>query len=148
MVLDAGAYHSLLSKDPSLFHTSAEVLPGKELADVEKALEQEIERIRTEPVENREIEKARNQLEAAFVYGQDSVFSQALLLGRYEIALNWKAIDDYLPSIRKVSAEDIQRVAKRYLIPDNRTVGMLLPLPPKEGKRTAPKSTLPGDVVR
>ena len=45
-----------------------------------------------------------------------------------------ETIDDYLPSIRKVTPEDIQRVAKQYLIPDNRTVGILIPLPPKEGK--------------
>jgi zinc protease len=57
-----------------------------------------------------------------------------MLLARHEIALSWKAIDDYLPSIRKVTPEDIQRVAKKYLIPDNRTVGILIPLPPKEGK--------------
>jgi zinc protease len=53
-----------------------------------------------------------------------------MLLARHEIALSWKAIDDYLPSIRKVTPEDIQRVAKKYLIPDNRTMGILIPLPP------------------
>ena len=52
-----------------------------------------------------------------------------MLLAHHEIALSWKAIDDYIPSIRKVSPEEIQRVAKQYLVPDNRTVGILIPSP-------------------
>jgi zinc protease len=134
LVLSADADQSLVSRDPSLFTLSAELLPGKELAEVEKAFDQEIEQLQREPVGEKELEKTKNQLEASFIFGQDSIFSQAMLLARHEIALSWKTIDDYLPSIRKVTPEDIQRVAKKYLIPDNRTVGILIPLPPKEGK--------------
>ncbi len=134
LVLSVDADHSLLSRDPSLFYLSAEILPGKEVAEVEKALDQEIERLTKEPVGAHELEKTKNQLEASFIFSQDSLFSQAMLLAQHEIALTWRAVDDYLPSIRKVSPEDIQRVVKKYLIPDNRTVGILIPLPPKEGK--------------
>jgi zinc protease len=134
LVLSADADHSLLSRDPSLFYISADPLPGKEVAEVEKALDQEVERLQKEPVGEKELEKAKNQLEAAFVYGQDSLYYQAMLLAQHEISLDWRAIDHYLPSIRKVSPEDILRVAKRYLVPDNRTVGILVPKPPKETK--------------
>jgi zinc protease len=129
LVFGVDADQSLLSKDPSLFYLSADPLPGKEVAEVEKALDQEIERLQREPVTERELEKAKNQMEAAFIFRQDSVFAQAMLLAQHEITLTWKAIDDYIPSVRKVSPEDIQRVAKRYLTPDNRTVGILIPLP-------------------
>jgi zinc protease len=134
LVLGADADHSLLSRDPSLFLLSAEILPGKEVSEVEKALDQEIRRLQKEPVEERELEKAKNQIEASFIFGQDSLFYQAMLLAQHEIAIGWKAIDDYLPAIRKVSPEDIQRVTTKYLVPDNRTIGILIPLPPKEGK--------------
>jgi zinc protease len=134
LVLGADADHSLLSRDPSLFLLSAEVLPGKEVSEVEKAFDQEIERLQKELVGERELEKAKNQLESSFIFGQDSLFYQAMLLAQHEIAIGWKAIDDYLPAIRKVSPEDIRRVAKKYLIPDNRTIGILIPLPLKEGK--------------
>jgi zinc protease len=134
LVLSADANHSLLSRDPSLFYISADLLPGKEVAEVEKALDQELERLEKEPVEEKELEKAKNQLEAAFIYGQDSVYYQAMLLAQHEISLDWRAIDNYPPSIRKVSAEDIQRVVKKYLVPDNRTIGILVPQPPKETK--------------
>jgi zinc protease len=148
LVLSADADHSLLSRDPSLFHLSADLLPDKEVAEVEKALDQEMERLQKEPIGERELEKAKNQLEAAFLYGQDSLFYQAMLLAQHEISLNWRAVDDYIPSIRKVSAEDIQRVAKQYLIPDNRTVGILIPLPPKEGKPVPMEPSIKERMVR
>jgi len=148
LVLSADADHSLLSRDPSLFYLSANLLPGKDAAEVEKALDQEVERLQREPVGERELEKAKNQLEASFVFGQDSIFYQAMLLAQHEITLNWRAIDDYIPSIRKVSSEDIQRVAKRYLIPDNRTVGILVPLPPKEGNPVPAESSIKERMVR
>ena len=148
LVLSAEADHSLIYRDPSLFTLSADLLPGKEVAEVEKAFDQEIERLQKELVGKKELEKAKNQIEASFIFRQDSIFYQALLLARHEIALSWRAIDDYLPSIRKVNPEDIQRVAKKYLIPDNRTVGILIPLPPKEGKPAATGRSINDHVVR
>jgi zinc protease len=148
LVFSADADYSLLSRDPSLFILSADLLPNKELAEVEKALDQEIDRLKKELVRKQELEKAKNQIEASFIFGQDSIFNQAMLLARHEIALSWKAIDDYIPSIRKVTPEDIQRVAKQYLIPDNRTVGILIPLPPKEGKPLPEGSPIKEKMVR
>ncbi len=132
--LEADAENSLLSRDPALFYVYATPLPGKQVGEVEKALEEEIERLQKEPVEKRELEKVKNQLESSFIYSQDSLFFQAMLLARYEIAQSWKVIDQYLPLIQRVTPEDIQRVARQYLIPDNRTAGTLIPLPPKPGQ--------------
>jgi zinc protease len=148
LVLNADAEHSLLSRDPSLFYISADLLPGKEVAEVEKAFDQEIDRLQKERVGEKELEKAKNQLEASFVFGQDSIFYQAMLLAQHEIAISWKTIDDYIPSIRKVTPEDIQRVAKKYLLLDNRTVGILIPLAPKEGKPMPSGPTIKEQLVR
>jgi len=148
LVLSADADYSLLSHDPYLFYLSAEPLPNKEIAEVEKALDQEIERLQKELVSERELKKVKNQMEASFVFGQDSIFYQAMVLAQHEIAFSWRAIDDYLPSIRKVTPEDIQRVVKKYLISDNRTVGILIPLPPKEGKPLPAGSSIKEKIVR
>ena len=85
LVLDVDADNSLLSHDPDLFTLSAEPLPGKDMTEIEKALDKEIERLKTEPVNAHELQKAKNQIEAAFIYGQDSLFYQAMLLAHYEI---------------------------------------------------------------
>jgi zinc protease len=92
LVLEADAQQPLLSHDPDLFYLSAEPLPGKEVADVEQALDQEIVLLQKQPVPAQELEKAKNQLEAAFVFGQDSLFYQAMLLARYEIAGGWHVL--------------------------------------------------------
>ena len=147
LVLSADADYSLLSRDPSLFYLAANPLPGKDVSEIEKALDQEVERLQKEPVSERELEKAKNQLEASFVFAQDSLFYQAMLLARYEISSGWRALDDYLPSIRKVTAEDVQRVARKYLVPENRTVGVLIPLPPKAGKPMPEGASPKGDII-
>jgi zinc protease len=134
IALSADADYSLTSRDPGLFFISAETLPGKDLASLEKAINEEIVRIQNEPVTPGELNKVMNQLQAGFIYGQDSVFYQAMVLARYEIAATWKMVDDYLPSILRVTADDIMRVARQYLIPENRTVGLFVPLPPQSNK--------------
>lgn len=132
LVLSADADNSLLSRDPNLFMLTAEPLPGKNTEEVEKELGKEIERLKKEPVGDQELQKAKNQIEASFIYAQDSLFYQAMLLAQYEIAKSWRLIDDYIPSIRKVTPEDIMRVAKQYLAADNRTAGILVPIPPSD----------------
>jgi zinc protease len=148
LALDADADNSLLSRDPSLFTLSVQPLPDKDMAEIEKALDQEIERLKKEPVDDQELQKAKNRIEADFVYAQDSLFYQGMLIAEYEISSSWKAIDDYIPSIRKVSSEDILRVAKRYLNPDNRTVGILIPLPSQKGQLKPSGFSQPGQMIR
>jgi zinc protease len=127
LAVSTDTQYSLLSIDPSLFYLHAQPLPGKEPALLEEALQAEVERIQNEPVSPRELQKAKNRLEAAFTFGQDSAFNQGMLLARYEIVTTWEDIRKYLPSIQAVTAEDVQRVARKYFTPRNRTVGVLLP---------------------
>lgn len=145
LALGVDADNPLLSRDPNLFTLSAQPLPGKETEEVLKALDDEVARLQKEPVGDTELEKAKNQLEAAFVYAQDSLFSQGMFLAKHEIAAGWRTIADYLPAIRKVTPEDIRRVAGQYLRPQNRTVGILIPLPPKED---GPGKSAPADAGR
>jgi len=148
LTLDVEADHPLLSRDPGLFLIAAEVLPGERTADVEKAVDHELERLRQDPVGTRELQKVKNQLEAAFISHQDSLFFQAMVLARHEIVTGWRTVDDYIPSIRKITPDDIQRVANRYLIRDNRTVATLVPLPRTEGKPVSEPFSIRSDTVR
>jgi zinc protease len=95
--------------------------------EVQRAIDAAVEKIKSEPVPDRELQKAKNQVEAAFVFGQDSIFGQALRIGMFESLAKWQLINDYLPGIRAVTAEDVLRVAKKYLDPDRRTIGVLIP---------------------
>lgn len=147
LALSTDAGNELVSKDPNLFSLSAEVMPGKTVTQVEKALEAEIEGLRKHLVRARELEKAKNQLEAAFVYAQDSLFYQGMLLATYEIVSSWKDADKYVPTVRTVTAEDVRRVASKYLTSDNCTTARLLPLPTKK-KPAGPGRSEKGNVIR
>ncbi len=116
-----------LSIDPTIFSITAQVMPEKDPAEVERAIDLLLDRVRTELVSNRELEKAKNQVQADFVFGQDSIFGQAMRIGQYESSARWQLLDSYLARIRSVTAADILRVAKKYLDPDRRTVGILIP---------------------
>lgn len=132
IALLAGGSYLRVSRDPNLFYFYASVMPGKSIEEVEKALSEEIEKLKQEPVSDRELQKAKNQVEASFLMGQDSIFALAMSLGRHETMGDWRFWEDYLPGIRKVTKEDIMQVAKTYLHEDNRTVGILVPLKPKK----------------
>ncbi|GBD27716.1 putative zinc protease [bacterium HR30] len=130
-----GTHYDLLTVDPGLFYVYAQPMPGKSAKALEQALLAEIERLQRTPIPQAELEKSKTNLEAAFLLAQDSLFYQALLLGQYEVADRWQRIDEYVPGIRAVTPEDIQRVAREYLVADNRTVATLEPLPLPPGKR-------------
>ncbi len=128
VALYAGGDYDNIANDPNLFYVYAGVMPGKTTEEVEKALYAEIERIKTTPVTDEEIQKAKNQIEASFIMGQDSVFNQAMLLGQFATVANWKLLEKYVGNIRAVTKKDVQRVAVKYFSEDNRTVGILIPV--------------------
>jgi zinc protease len=130
---EAGASYDYTSIDPGLFTVYAQPLPGQSAAAVEAALRRELERAAEEAPTPRELEKAKNGIEADFIFGQDSLFYQAMVLGQYEVANGWRRIDDYLPAVRAVTADDVLRVARTYLRPTNRTTAVLIPDPPVAG---------------
>lgn len=128
LALYAGGDYDNVSNDPKLFYVYAGVMPGKTTDEVEQALYAEIEKLKETPVADEELQKAKNQIEASFIMGQDSIFYQAMLLGQFETVANWRLLEQYVENIRAVSKEDVMRVAKQYFSEDNRTVGILVPL--------------------
>lgn len=128
LALYAGGDYDNVSADPNLFYVYAGVMPGKTVEEVEKALYLEIDRLKNEPASDEELQKAKNQIEAGFIMGQDSIFYQAMLLGQFESVASWKLLEKYVDNIRAVSKEDVMRVAREYFTEENRTVGILIPL--------------------
>jgi zinc protease len=121
------ADYNAVSIDPAGFSISAQLLPGKNLAELEREIDRELEKVKSRLVSDKELQKAKNQVEAAFVFAQDSIYGQAMKIGYYEITGGWRQMDNYLDGIRKVTPEDIRRVARLYLDRDRRTVGTLIP---------------------
>ncbi|MDD2903390.1 MAG: pitrilysin family protein [Syntrophales bacterium] len=128
LALQAGADYTLDTAAPALFTLYSQPLPGKTVAQLEAALEAEVKRLQTEPVGEKELQKAKNQTVAGYYMAQDSLFFRGMLLGRLETTARWTLVKEFVPKILQVTAADLQRVAKKYLVADNRNVGILSPI--------------------
>lgn len=128
LAVSAWANYDGLNKDPFLFMTGATAAAGKTIEEVEKALLEEIEKIKNDPPSEWEIQKAKNQIEASFLMGQDSNYMQAKTIGAFEMTGGWKLLEKYLEGIRKVTAEDVRLAAKKYLVADKKITGILIPI--------------------
>lgn len=127
LVRGVDADYNAVSLDATGFSISAQLLPGAELTNVEQQIDRMLDKVKVELVSERELQKAKNQIEAAFIFAQDSIFGQAMKVGYYEVVGGWRLVDSYLDNLRKVTREDLRRVAQKYLQRDNRTVGTLIP---------------------
>jgi zinc protease len=125
----AGGDYSYFSLDPNLFWFWATPLPGQTAETLEKELLGHLERLKREPVSEVELARAKNQIEAGFVFQEDSIHRRASLLARFELIGGYALRDRYLGAIRAVSAADVQRVAGAYFQDDKKNVGILLPKP-------------------
>jgi zinc protease len=116
------------TRGPGLFRVNAQALPGKAIADVEAALYDEIERLKTGGIADWEIEKARNDARAALLGRLTSSLQRSVLLA--ESAVFWNdpnRINTTADAIAAVTIADVQRVARQYLVPANRTVVITIP---------------------
>jgi len=127
MVIGVGAGSDLTSFDPPLFTFSAQMRAGVKSEDALAEVDRQIKELQEHLVSADELQKAKNLEEAEFVYGQDSIFRDAELLGVYQMLGDYKLVDQYLPAIDKVTSQDVQRVAQKYLVTTNRTVAILEP---------------------
>ncbi|HKA19056.1 MAG TPA: pitrilysin family protein [Blastocatellia bacterium] len=122
--------------DPSLFYLQAELKPGFKLPDVERAMLEEVDRLKRSDLSEAEIDRAKRQIEASLVFGSEEALQQSMLLGQYETisygehvpteSRGFHYLDYLLERIDAVTSEQIAMVAKAYFTEDNRTVGYLI----------------------
>src|SRR4051812_17578677 len=133
LATSAGAFNPD-SRGPGLFQMSATVAPGKKADDLEAALYDEVEKVKTGPIADWEIEKAHNNARRQQAGAVTSSLQRAIQLGEYAMFYdNPNLINTRTNDILKVNAADVQRVAKKYLTKENRSVVITNP------KAAAPK---------
>ena len=104
------------------FQVGGVAAPGSTPDDVERALLAELRRLVDEPVEERELQKVKNQQLAGDFRKLRSKFGLMVQLLIYEALGEWRNINVFSDRIQAVTAEDIQRVAGKYFTETNRTV--------------------------
>jgi len=102
---------------------------GVSMDQLEAAIKQEIELIKASPPEQKEMDRVIAQVLASSVYEQDSSFYRAMQIGILEtLGLGWQVKDEYVAKIKAVTAEQVQQVARKYLIDKHLSVAVLDPV--------------------
>ena len=114
-------------RDPGLFNVYATVSPGVELREVEEVIFNELNKVAGEGLSEAEVEKAKQQIIAQVAYNRDGTFNVAAQMSEAEAVADWRFYKDYAANIRRVTRDDIKRVAGIYFTEDNRTVGYFIP---------------------
>ena len=116
----------MLNKYPALFMFMAVPAKGHANQECEQTIYAEIERLKTEPVTPEELTKAKTRSRAGLIRQLDSNSGLARELTFYEVVTgDWRNLFQQLDKIEKVTADDVQRVAKTYFTTRNRTVGLI-----------------------
>jgi zinc protease len=117
-------------KDTGLFYAFCAVKPGRDRDSLETVFFHEFERLGSEPVAPEELSRVQNQLEAQYVFGLEQVQDRAVSIGNATlIDGDPKMAAHRLDRWRAVTAADIQRVARTYLVRENRTRVWVIPTP-------------------
>ncbi len=119
----------------NLFVVTATPRSPNTTADVEDAIYTQLEKLKTEPVEDKEFKRILKQIDAGFIRALSSNSGMANQLAFYEgIAGDWRYILDWRKKMYEITTDDIMRVANTYFIKSNRTVATLIKKeePPEE----------------
>ena len=112
-----------IQEDPSLFYAVAIVQPGHTPAEAEKALIDELERLKREPISPRELQRAKNQFARDYIIGRESIQEKGMHLTHGAVIHNdITTADGEFDIFQNVTAADVQRVARTYFTAENRLV--------------------------
>ena len=125
---------------PGWFAINVEMLQGKDRKKAERLVSAELEKLANEPISDAELARARRKILATFIFTRESVHDLADTIaststypGAEDVG---KFFERYLERVMKVSKEDIQRVAKKYLAPKSAAIVWSVP---KEEKKPEEK---------
>ncbi|HEY4666718.1 MAG TPA: pitrilysin family protein [Anaerolineales bacterium] len=115
------------SIDPYLYSISVTVRPDSTAEAALEACDEEIAKLLNDKVREQEVAKAIKQARALFAFGTESITNQAFWLGYSEMFAGQEWFETYLDRLAQVTPESILEVARKRLVPSNRTVGLYRP---------------------
>ncbi|MFN6535160.1 MAG: M16 family metallopeptidase [Nostoc sp. EkiNYC01] len=120
--------------EPGWYEINATAAPGQQLSKIAQVLQETLAKLQQQPVTPEELKRAKTQLQASYILGNQDITSQASQLGYNQtVAGDYHFIEKYLAAIAKVTPAQIQKTAKTYLNPAKQTIGYFEPTQP-DGK--------------
>ena len=141
LVAGAGASYSGIQRGDGTFTLSAAPNPEVSLEEVEAALREQIVRLQTTLPDESEMARVRAGVLAGQVYEKDSVMGQAMELGTLStLGLNLDLSETFADELARVTPEEVQRVAREWLVPERLAVAYVTP-PAEQHQRSTLEAT-------
>lgn len=130
LATNISANYDMFGRLEELFTIGGTPTKNNTVETLEKAIREQLELLKTEPVKEQELKRIKAQLVASKIYERDSLFYQAMQMGQLEsIGLPYHLADKMVEKLSAVTPEQIQTVAQQYFIDDVLTVAVLEPQP-------------------
>ena len=128
VVNDVGVGYDIVSRGPELFLISATMAKGKTVSQAEASIRKALNELKQKGILESELKRIKVRILSDQIYKRDSIFGQAMEIGSTEMAeFSWKDIDYMLERMQTITPEQVQAVAKKYLIDEGLTIAVLDP---------------------
>jgi len=128
VVNDVGVGYDMISRGPELFLISTTMAKGKTVAQAQVSIRKALEELKQKGILESELKRIKVRILSDQIYKRDSIFGQAMEIGSTEMAgFSWKDIDYMLEKMQTITPEQVQGVAKKYLIDEGLTIAVLDP---------------------
>ena len=128
VVNDVGVGYDMVSRGPELFLISATMAKGKTVSQAEASIRKALDELKQKGILESELKRIKVRILSDQIYKRDSIFGQAMEIGSTEMAgFSWKDIDYMLERMQTITPEQVQAVAKKYLIDEGLTIAVLDP---------------------
>ena len=128
VVNDVGVGYDMISRGPELFLINASMAKGKTVAQAQASIRKSLEELKQKGILESELKRIKVRILSDQIYKRDSIFGQAMEIGGTEMAgFSWKDIDYMLEKMQTITPEQVQAVAKKYLVDEGLTIAILDP---------------------
>ena len=125
-----GVSYDMASRLDGLFIIQAVPARDRTVAEVEQAVREQLENLKTGDIGEQELARVKAQVVSSDVYERDSMFYQAMTLGALEtVGLPWRLADEYVSQVQAISVAQVKHVANKYFQDDGLTIAVLDPQP-------------------
>jgi len=125
---DVGVSYDMISRGPELFTIGVSLAKGKTVAQAEASVRKVLNEIAQKGVLESELKRIKVRLLSNQIYKRDSIFGQAMEIGSNEMAgFSWRDIDPMLEKMQTITPEQVQVVARKYLVDEGLTIAVLDP---------------------
>jgi predicted Zn-dependent peptidase len=105
--------------DPGLLVIEGNPMDNIHIDDAFQKIREEIVRLKTEPITNKELEKLKNKVESSILFAETSILNKAINLAQYELLGDAGLINYQIEQYQAVTVEDIHRVANEVFVEEN-----------------------------